>query len=72
MGPKIVGKLEKNMVLGSFIFGCIIRPGPTGICKVQYFSYMSYKSLGINLNQLLGFLPPTKEVPHTCKIVYYF
>ena len=23
-------------------------------------------------NQLLGFLPPTKEVPHTCKIVNYF
>ena len=23
-------------------------------------------------NQLLGFPPPTKEVPHTCKIVYYF
>ena len=23
-------------------------------------------------NQLLGFPPPTKEVPHTCKIVDYF
>ena len=23
-------------------------------------------------NQLLGFPPPTKKVPHTCKMVYYF
>ena len=33
---------------------------------------MGYRSLGIHLNQLLGSLPPTGEVPHTCKIVYYF
>ena len=33
---------------------------------------MGKRSLGINSNQLLRPLPPTKEVPHTCKIVNYF
>ena len=31
---KIEGKLIQNMFLGPFISGCVIRPGPTCICKV--------------------------------------
>ena len=34
-GSKNSREIDTNMVLESFIFGYIIRPGPTGICKVQ-------------------------------------
>ena len=41
MGPKIVGKLIQNMFLEPFMFGCVIRPGPTCISKFESLNNIS-------------------------------
>ena len=60
------------LLLSSVIyFGSIFCPGSTDIPEFKYHGNMGYRSWGIHLNQLLGSVLPTGEVPHTCKIVYY-
>ena len=59
-GSKIVGKLIQNIFLGSFIFGCVIKPGPAGVtlCALRF-------ELGVHIGTYLL----TNSVSHTSLIV---